>query len=301
MGKRSRERRDNLKALSLTKQSSFFDRIRLFVDENRRNFPDVPKFKFLNAVCSDNYTDEWVNIHSTIEIEQFTQKSNKLSGGRVADVYNKLAGNTELRPPFNSIFFQLKPEAWQTYKHSGAFCIYVENNKTISVVGIHENSNGLTMENCTTHLQLDEHYRVFNVACSEKASVLEEGVAQRVTSQVVFLLGLMNCKNIRLVNHGPDPFTSEDYKTRYGRSMVTYKTLAINPIGKQYNSSEPKDYQGLMPLHLRRGNFAHYTEDAPLFGKYTGTFWRPATAVGEAKNGTVVKDYKVIASDPQTT
>ncbi|MCA0455678.1 MAG: hypothetical protein LCI00_17005 [Chloroflexi bacterium] len=43
----------------------------------------------------------------------------------------------------------------------------------------------------------------------------------------------------------------------------------------------------------RRGNFATYTDDKPLFGKYTGTFWRPATAVGEVKNGVVIKDYEV--------
>ena len=46
---------------------------------------------------------------------------------------------------------------------------------------------------------------------------------------------------------------------------------------------EPKEYQGLMPLHLRRGHPATYTEAAPLFGKYVGTFFRPATVVGEKK------------------
>jgi hypothetical protein len=48
-------------------------------------------------------------------------------------------------------------------------------------------------------------------------------------------------------------------------------------------------------LHIARGHFAHYTEDRPLFGKYTGTFWRPAHVRGSADFGTVKSTYKVKA------
>ena len=46
-------------------------------------------------------------------------------------------------------------------------------------------------------------------------------------------------------------------------------------------------------LHLCRGNFATYTADAPLFGKYIGRFWRPMHVRGDQKNGVVAKDYSV--------
>jgi hypothetical protein len=52
---------------------------------------------------------------------------------------------------------------------------------------------------------------------------------------------------------------------------------------------------------LRRGaallvrHFAHYTEEAPLFGKYTGTFYIPMHVRGRAEQGAVVKDYRVLA------
>lgn len=124
------------------------------------------------------------------------------------------------------------------------------------------------------------------------------GLAKEMTYKIMAIslkaISLMNCRNIELVDHQPDPIISRQYQQHFGQPLTTYKTLRIKPIGKRYESNtESKEYQGLMPLHLRRGNFAHYTEDAPLFGKYTGTFWRPATAVGESKNGIVVKDYEI--------
>lgn len=52
-------------------------------------------------------------------------------------------------------------------------------------------------------------------------------------------------------------------------------------------------------LHICRGHFAHYGDDKPLFGKYTGTFWRPMHARGKVEQGVVVKDYKIgdVSSD----
>lgn len=109
-------------------------------------------------------------------------------------------------------------------------------------------------------------------------------------------LSMLNCKNIELMDHEYPTERNEAFQRHWGQPLRKFKTLRVKPIGKQSsNESTPKEYQGLMPLHIRRGNFATYTDDAPLFGKYTGTFWRPATAVGEEKRGVVVKDYKVFS------
>lgn len=109
----------------------------------------------------------------------------------------------------------------------------------------------------------------------------------------LYTLNLMNARNIATVDHEPDPADNAAYQRHFGVPMTTYKTLAIKPMGKRYERDGEQQQFDVMPLHIRRGNFAHYTEDAPLFGKYTGTFWRPATAVGDAKNGIRVKDYEV--------
>lgn len=119
---------------------------------------------------------------------------------------------------------------------------------------------------------------------------------------VIHALQLLNCRNVELVDYEPDHNVDQSYERHFGKPMTKYKTLRIKSIGKRYESdTQQKAYQGLMPLHLRRGHFAHYSDDAPLFGKYTGTFWRPATVVGEEKRGVVVKDYKVIAPESETS
>jgi len=105
----------------------------------------------------------------------------------------------------------------------------------------------------------------------------------------------LNCRNIVTIDHEPDPADNAAYQRHFGVPMTKYKTLAIKPMGKRYERDDkPQQQFDVIPLHIRRGNFAHYTDDAPLFGKYTGTFWRPATAVGNAKNGIRVKDYEVM-------
>lgn len=113
---------------------------------------------------------------------------------------------------------------------------------------------------------------------------------------IFFALELMNARNIEFVEHEPSAEDNAIYQRRYGVPLIKYKTLAIKPTGKRYEGDKPQQQFDVMPSHLRRGNFAHYTDDAPLFGKYTGTFWRPATVVGSEKNGIVVKDYKVQTS-----
>jgi hypothetical protein len=46
-------------------------------------------------------------------------------------------------------------------------------------------------------------------------------------------------------------------------------------------------------VHLCRGHFATYTDQAPLFGKYVGRFWIPPHARGDRARGIVIKDYEV--------
>lgn len=114
----------------------------------------------------------------------------------------------------------------------------------------------------------------------------------------LFTLAFLNCRNVVLVDCDPNREASSEYQRNFGKPLTKFKTIALKPIGKRYESTDPKEYQGLMPEHLRMGGWMHFTEERPAFGKPwgVGTFWRPPTVVGEAKNGTVIKDYKVIAS-----
>jgi hypothetical protein len=110
-------------------------------------------------------------------------------------------------------------------------------------------------------------------------------------------LAFMNCRNIELVDNAPSPDIQRQYQEHFGVPMTTYKTLVIRPTGKQYDHDAPQQRFDVMPLHLRRGHFKTFTEDKPRFGyahpSNIGTLWVQATAVGNQKNGTVVKDYEV--------
>ncbi len=50
---------------------------------------------------------------------------------------------------------------------------------------------------------------------------------------------------------------------------------------------------GIRALHICRAHFAHYTEEHPLFGKYTRTFYKPMHVRGSLKEGLVIKDYDI--------
>jgi hypothetical protein len=48
-----------------------------------------------------------------------------------------------------------------------------------------------------------------------------------------------------------------------------------------------------MALNMCRGHFKTYVSEGPLFGKYTGTYWRDQFMRGDSRSGVVLKDYKI--------
>ena len=58
------------------------------------------------------------------------------------------------------------------------------------------------------------------------------------------------------------------------------------------HSNEVKNTKDL-PLHVVRGHFRKYTEERPLFGRYSGTFWVPAHAKGSKEHGEIAHEYEV--------
>lgn len=115
------------------------------------------------------------------------------------------------------------------------------------------------------------------------------------------LLGLsfLHCKNVTRIVHRPEAWHVRGFRKRHGRSPVSYYTLNIEPMKEVLRREGHSETVGIAKaLHICRGHFANYDEK-PLFGKYTGTFWKPAHVRGSLKHGAVVKDYAVKA--PSTT
>lgn len=81
---------------------------------------------------------------------------------------------------------------------------------------------------------------------------------------------------------------------RAKKTLYTFHTIDINPSANILRTEGHISENGLArALHICRGHFAHYTVEKPLFGKYTGTFYRPMHIRGKAEQGVSIKDYRV--------
>ena len=83
-------------------------------------------------------------------------------------------------------------------------------------------------------------------------------------------------------------------KTEHPHPTVKVYTLKIGEIKKTLSTEGDSDNTGVpRALHICRGHFAHYTEENPLFGKYSGDFWKPDHTRGNAFQGKILKSYSV--------
>lgn len=108
-------------------------------------------------------------------------------------------------------------------------------------------------------------------------------------------LNFYHCKNIISVS---SPLSKGYKKARSRRGHLpidcTYTlvlTNSFNPTSKSV-SSEKVDVSSLS-FHFTRGHFRNYGQNAPLFGRFVGTFWIPAHAKGNKDHGTIKKNYRV--------
>jgi hypothetical protein len=106
---------------------------------------------------------------------------------------------------------------------------------------------------------------------------------------------LMNCKNIGTDKVRPSLKLNKKRKKNGKVELFTYHVLKI----KTSKSGKHEDGTVLTGGHYRhhfcRGHFKEYTEEKPLFGRFTGMYWWDAHLRGRNKKGFVYKDYEVEA------
>jgi len=108
------------------------------------------------------------------------------------------------------------------------------------------------------------------------------------------VLILLNCKNITTEDHKPDVALNKSRRKKGKQELFTYKTLKlILPSNKKGSDSSGQPTGEHNRVHLCRGHFKKYTEEHPLFGKYTGLYWWQPHVRGQNKDGIVMKDYNV--------
>lgn len=109
-----------------------------------------------------------------------------------------------------------------------------------------------------------------------------------------FAISLCHCDNVEVGEDGPHQTVRENRKSKGQNPGQTFKTLEIEPMKEESASSSSGGGPSVSrALHICRGHFKTYTEEAPLFGEHTGTYWWPMHTRGSAENGEVKKDYRV--------
>jgi hypothetical protein len=116
-------------------------------------------------------------------------------------------------------------------------------------------------------------------------------------------IALMNAKNIELIDNPPPPKLSRSHEKKYGKPLVNYKTIKINPmrIAKHYADLErapaSKPDESKLPLSLWRGHFKDYRDGKGLFGNLKGVYWWNQHLRGSLEHGVTIKDYEVQKPD----
>lgn len=106
-------------------------------------------------------------------------------------------------------------------------------------------------------------------------------------------LKLINCKNISSEIIHPPAALNKKRRKQGKQPIFDYHVLnVVVPSAKKgyQGKTEPLSHNR---VHLCRGHFKEYTEEHPLFGKYTGLYWWQPHVRGQNKDGIVMKDYNV--------
>jgi len=115
-----------------------------------------------------------------------------------------------------------------------------------------------------------------------------------LTFPIFLALSFINCRNTSLVDAEPPAKLNRRRMKRGKPPLVKYKVLEIEPMRQVLRKAgQQHGVEQLRALHICRGHFAHYTNEAKLFGRHAGTFWRPSHVRGTAEAGEIVKDYEI--------
>ena len=111
----------------------------------------------------------------------------------------------------------------------------------------------------------------------------------------VFILAVLNCNNVKLKERGSSRIYQPTGKKepKNGKYVLTvYPTKKARYIDNGVSTTKNPANRNV-PRHVRRGHFGDYRNGKGLFGRTKGVFWFSDTIVGDKKNGTIEKDYRV--------
>ena len=140
------------------------------------------------------------------------------------------------------------------------------------------------------------YFRYMQPAGLPPDGLLEENGILDAVRPALLAVALMHCRNTQLViEEVPEKVRRKRLST--GKPTIEWRTIQV-PSPTSQSSRLTKSITGpKVPLHMVRGHFKTYTEEAPLFGQATGTYWwsnhtRGDIAAGERRHLYVVRSGK---------
>lgn len=107
-------------------------------------------------------------------------------------------------------------------------------------------------------------------------------------------IGWLNCRNIGTEEVNRSGNIKRRKPNRNKATSLNFHTINL-PGTPSTPSGEPGNKTGNTALHMARGHFKTFTEDAPLMGKHVGTYWWGWQVRGNPERGQTVTDYKISA------
>lgn len=125
--------------------------------------------------------------------------------------------------------------------------------------------------------------------------VADEIGAKRLICGALFVINLMNCKNV-IIEEQPQSKREKRMAVQdaaKGKPTFRYHLLKVRSANKLYDLEGTSGERGEYATHICRGHFKTFTDEAPLLGKHVGTYWWDAHVRGRDKEHAVDKDYEV--------
>lgn len=234
-----------------------------------------------------------------------------------AEKWDMLRDFGPLRPPFDEMWIEGRLPAWGIA--NGERRVFSKSDRE-TIQGCHvvtlDNADG-TFSVCANPLIGNRRTKIVAIVPGVHRIVVDQdgkyilrrtefdraqfpGMDDRTVEEVIWTwtapayltLGLMNCKNVGLEQVRPQ---LSKRQMRLGEKRITYSKIRLPTSARSAsNTREAQESVGRPePYHLIRGHFKTYTDEAPLFGRHTGTYWWSWQARGDQKHGERHHEYEV--------
>lgn len=117
---------------------------------------------------------------------------------------------------------------------------------------------------------------------------------RRRSFPALLALSFLHCRNVSTRTVDPPAKLSAKHARKRGVPLYSYRVIDIAPMQAVLEKEGGVSGVGVQKaLHICRGHFKTYTEQAPLFGQHAGTWFWADTVRGDPAAGLSMHDYRV--------